>query len=159
MKERINVSIDSEVLKKGKKIIPNLSEFVEECIKKRIGWGEDAIFPVHSAHEELENIGTSMANLHLMTEKQNIQDKEDELQEQKKDQVWRKIFAEYKNQNQNIDTIQLHEASELLEVSAEVLSDTLYVASEHVPLDKQFKCNNFKWCYEHYLAYLESVKK
>ncbi len=153
-KENLTVTIEENLLQKSKEVIPNLSQFFEECLAKRIGWGEDAMFPIHSAEEELDKIGTSMVNLHLMTEKQNIQNKEIELQEQKKDRVWRTIFSEYRT-NENIQLSQLHEASELLDVTSEVLADVLYVNASYVPREEMYKCNEWKWSYNKYVEYVD----
>lgn len=154
MKERINVTIDKNLLEKSKGIIPNLSQFFEECLAKRLGWGENAIFPVHSAHDELNNIGESMANLHIMTEKNNVNEKYEELQEQKKDIIWRKIYSEYERKD-NIELSQLHEASELLNVSSDVLADVLYVVLNYVSQDEKFKSNKWKWSYNKYIEYMK----
>ena len=62
-KQRINVSIDSELLKKAKMEIPNLSGFLEECLKHYLGL-TDGTIPVAKEFELLDRIGKRAYVLH-----------------------------------------------------------------------------------------------
>ena len=64
-KERVNISIDSEILIKAKKHIPNLSGFVEECLKHYFGYA-DGIFHIGNVNEITDKIGKLQEELFLI---------------------------------------------------------------------------------------------
>ena len=156
-KERLTLSIEENLLAKSKEVIPNLSQFFEECLAKRIGWGDETYFPVHTAEEELDKIGKSMVNLHIMTEKNDMFKRHQELENQKLDLVWREVYNKFRN-NSEIDLSYLSEASELLGVTTEVLSDVLYIAENEKDFKEKQKFNTWKSSYEKYLEYLEEMQ-
>ena len=61
-KERVNISIDSELLIKAKKHIPNLSGFIEECLKHYFGYA-DGIFPIGNVNEITDKIEVEIERL------------------------------------------------------------------------------------------------
>ena len=69
-KERVNISIDSEILIKAKKHIPNLSGFVEECLKHYFGYA-DGIFPIGNVNEITDKIGKLQVELFLINQNLN----------------------------------------------------------------------------------------
>ena len=154
-KERLTLSIEENLLEKSKEVVPNISQFVEECLAKRIGWGTEAEFPIHSAEEELDKIGTSMVNLHIMTEKQDLFKKHQELEDHKLDLIWTTIFNKYRR-NEDLSFEYLQEASENLGVSSEVLSDVLYLAENEKDFKERQKYTTWKSSYQKYLEFMES---
>ena len=154
-KENLTVTIEENLLRKSKEVIPNLSQFFEECLAKRIGWGKQAEFPVHSAEEELDRIGTSIVNLHIMTEKQDLFKKHQELEDHKLDMVWTSIFNKYRR-NEDLSFEYLQEASDNLGVSSEVLSDVLYLAENEKDFKERQKYATWKSSYAKYKEFMES---
>ena len=53
MKKQLVITIDEIVLKKAKENIPNLSKFIEECLKHYLGLNTGE-YPVHNAKELLK---------------------------------------------------------------------------------------------------------
>lgn len=156
MKKNLTLTIDEELLSQANKHIPNLSAFFEECLKKQLGYGDQAIFPVHKAQEEIDIIGNSMLNLHIMTEKEKYSEIAQEFEDHKHDQIWRKLYHEYKYGG--IDLSPIDEASPLLGVTTNELVDVLYVAYNYIPKEEATKCNSWKYCYNKYKEYIEGEK-
>lgn len=156
-KENLTVTIEKNLLEKSKEIIPNLSQFFEECLAKRIGWGTEAEFPVHSAEEELNKIGTSMVNIHILTEKQDLFKKQQEVEDHKLDLIWTTVFNKYRR-NEELTFEYLQEASDNLGVSSEVLSDVLYLAENEKDFREKQKYATWKSSYEKYLEFMEMEK-
>ena len=55
-KKTIGLSIDENILQKAKKEIPNLSEFLEECLKHYFGYA-NGTFPVGNINDITNKIG------------------------------------------------------------------------------------------------------
>ena len=67
-KKSLKISIEEEVLEKAKKHIPNLSGFVEECLKHYFGYA-DGIFPIGNVNEITDKIGRLQVELFLIDRK------------------------------------------------------------------------------------------
>ena len=61
-KERVNISIDKDLMEKARKQIPNLSAFIEECLKYYLGL-EDGLMPIINDQDILDEIGRLQAKL------------------------------------------------------------------------------------------------
>ena len=64
-KEKATISLDSEVLEKARKQIPNLSGFIEECLKQYLGIGYNLI-PTSKMHELVEGISKNQLDQALL---------------------------------------------------------------------------------------------
>lgn len=124
-KERTNISIDNEVLEIAKKQIPNLSNFVEECLKNYLGIGEHLI-PVYKQQELNKTIAKCQLELFLMNEKSKIENREEKLREHEINQAWRPLWAEYR-ETRKYTPAKFDNAVKVLDVSADELEDILDV--------------------------------
>ena len=124
-KERVNISIDSELLIKAKKHIPNLSGFIEECLKQYLGVGYNLI-PTSKMNDLVETIGKCQLELYLMNEREHIEEAKTKAAKQEINLAWRRLYTTYRD-TRTIDETLLQNASEILEVSKVELTDIVEV--------------------------------
>ena len=125
MKEKATISLDSEVLDKSRKQIPNLSGFIEECLKQYLGIGNNLI-PTSKMHELVEGISKNQLELYLMNEREHIQEVKEKAAKQEINLTWRRLYTTYRD-TRTIDEHLLSNASEVLGVPGEELSDIVEV--------------------------------
>jgi hypothetical protein len=124
-KEAVKLSIDSEVLEKAKKQIPNLSGFLEECLKQYLGIGHNLVY-TSQMHELIEQIGDAQLQLYLMNERSHIEENKKKAAKQEINLAWRKLYTTYRD-TRTIDEHLLQNAVEVLGVSGEELTDIVEV--------------------------------
>ena len=124
-KEKATISVDSEVLEKARKQIPNLSGFIEECLKQYLGIGYNLI-PTSKMHELVEGISKNQLELYLMNERGNIEEAKEKAAQQEINLAWRRLFTFYRD-TRKIDDLLLKEASKVLEVPTDELADIVEV--------------------------------
>ena len=64
-KKQLILTIDEDIVKKAKDTIPNISGFVEECLKQYLGIGNNLI-PTSKMKELVDTISKSQLELYLM---------------------------------------------------------------------------------------------
>ncbi|MBR2558099.1 MAG: type II toxin-antitoxin system CcdA family antitoxin, partial [Methanobrevibacter sp.] len=122
-KERVNISIDSELLIKAKKHIPNLSGFIEECLKHYFGYA-DGIFPIGNVNEITDKIGKLQVELFLINQNYDAEESRKKTENIKKDKAWRFLWNDYRPRLIPDETL-LAKAVELLGKNEEELEDIL----------------------------------
>ena len=124
-KEKATISIDSEVLDKARKQIPNLSGFIEECLKHYLGIGNN-LLPTSKMHELVEGISKNQLELHLMAERENIEEAKEKAQKDEIRIAWMKLYAGYRDMR-TINEEALKHASTVLNVPEDELVDIVEV--------------------------------
>ena len=124
-KEKATISLDSEVLEKARKQIPNLSGFIEECLKQYLGIGYNLI-PTSKMHELVEGISKNQLDLYLMNERGNIEENKKKAAKQEINLAWRKLYTTYRD-TKTIDETLLKNAVEILNVPELELTDIVEV--------------------------------
>jgi len=124
-KEKATISLDSEVLEKARKQIPNLSGFLEECLKNYLGIG-NGLINTSNIHELNETISKCQLELYLMNERGNIKEAKEKAAKQEINLAWRRLYATYRD-TRTIDETLLNNASEILKVDKVELSDIVEV--------------------------------
>lgn len=124
-KEKATISLDSEVLDKARKQIPNLSGFIEECLKQYLGIGNNLI-PTNKMHELVEGISKNQLELYLMNERGNIEEAKEKAAKQEINLAWRRLYTTYRD-TKTIDETLLTNASEILGVDKVELTDIVEV--------------------------------
>jgi len=124
-KEKATISLDSEVLEKARKQIPNLSGFIEECLKQYLGIGYNLI-PTSKMHELVEGISKNQLEIYLMNERGNIEEAKEKAAQQEINLAWRRLYTFYRD-TRKIDDLLLKEASKTLEVPTDELADIVEV--------------------------------
>ena len=124
-KEKATISIDSEVLDKARKQIPNISGFIENCLRKYLGVGNELI-PTNKMHELVETISKCQLELYLMNEKGNIEKEKEKAELHEINFAWRQLYTEYRD-TRTVNQDKLKHASEVLGVSCDELTDIVEV--------------------------------
>ena len=122
-KERVNISIDSELLIKAKKHIPNLSGFIEECLKHYFGYA-DGIFPIGNVNEITDKIGKLQVELFLINQNYDAEESRKKTENIEKDKAWRFLWNDYRPRLIPDETL-LAKAVVLLGKDEEELEDIL----------------------------------
>lgn len=124
-KEKATISLDSEVLEKARKQIPNISGFIEECLRNYLGMG-NGLVNTSNIHDLNETISKCQLELYLMNEKGNIQEAQEKAAQQEINLAWRHLYTEYRD-TRTINQDKLKHAVEVLGVGAEELTDIVEV--------------------------------
>ena len=135
-KKQLILTIDEEVIEKAKKHIPNISGFVEECLKQYLGIGFNLI-PTSKMNELVETISKSQLELYLMNERGNIEEAKEKAAKQEINLAWRKLYTTYRD-TRTINQDKLQYASEILNVPEDELVDIVevcYVFSRNDEID------------------------
>lgn len=123
MKKKTTLSIDENVLQEATKRIPNVSGFIEDCLKEFLGMSPGN-YPTKTAHDIIDDIGRSQVDLHILNEQNKIEDNLQSMEQEKIDKVWRDLYLKYRDEMTVSDDL-MRDASQMLNVSVEVLEDVL----------------------------------
>lgn len=124
-KKQLILTIDENIIEKAKKTIPNISGFVEECLKQYLGIGNNLI-PTSKMNELVEGISKNQLELYLMNERGNIEEAKQKAEKQEINLAWRRLYTTYRD-TRTIDETLLTNASEILEVDKVELTDIVEV--------------------------------
>ena len=122
-KKKIALSIDKEVLEKAKKHLPNVSEFVEECLKQYLGVA-DGIYPTANAQDIVDEIGKLQAKLFILNKHFDFEDSMQKVENEKLNRPFRALWNDYKRRlSMNLELMQ--DAVKVLPVDEETLEDIM----------------------------------
>ena len=124
-KKQLILTIEEDIVEKAKKTIPNVSGFVEECLKQYLGIGNNLIH-TSKMNELVETIGKCQLELYLMNERGNIAEAKEKAEKQEINLAWRRLYTTYRD-TRTIDETLLTNASEILEVDKVELTDIVEV--------------------------------
>ena len=124
-KKQTTITIDEELIEKAKNHIPNLSAFIEECLKQYLGVGNN-LTPTSKMHELVDTISKCHLELYLMNEREHIEEAKQKAEQQEINLAWRRLYTEYRD-TRTINQEKLKHASEILNVPAEELTDIVEV--------------------------------
>ena len=122
-KKSLKISIEQEVLEKAKKHIPNLSGFVEECLKHYFGYA-DGIFPIGNVNEITDKIGRLQVELFLINQNYDAEESRKNAENEERDKAWRFLWNDFKPTLIPDETL-LEKAIEVLGINGEELEDIL----------------------------------
>lgn len=122
-KKRLELSIEKDILEKAKKHIPNLSGFVEECLKHYFGYA-DGIFPIGNVNEITEKIGKLQVELFLINQNYDAEESRKNAENEERDKAWRFLWNDFKPSLIPDETL-LEKAIEVLGINGEELEDIL----------------------------------
>ena len=123
MKSKITISIDKEVLEKAKKQMPNISEFLNECLKQYLGLA-DGIYPTANAKDIVEDIAKSQAKLFILNQNYDFEKAQKQIEEEKVNRALRTVWHEY-SKTFLPEGDAFNQALSVLNVDAETLEDML----------------------------------
>ena len=124
-KKQLILTIEEDIVEKAKKTIPNVSGFVEECLKQYLGIGNNLIH-TSKMNELVETIGKCQLELYLMNERGNIEEAKEKAAKQEINLAWRRLYTTYRD-TRTIDETLLTNASEILGVGKVELTDIVEV--------------------------------
>ena len=122
-KKSLKISIEEEVLEKAKKHIPNLSGFVEECLKHYFGYA-DGIFPIGNVNEITDKIGRLQVELFLINQNYDVEESRKNAENEERDKAWRFLWNDFRPTLIPDETL-LEKAIEVLGINGEELEDIL----------------------------------
>ena len=122
-KKRLELSIEKDILEKAKKHIPNLSGFVEECLKHYFGYA-DGIFPIGNVNEITEKIGKLQVELFLINQNYDAEESRKNAENEETNKAWRFLWNDFKPSLIPDETL-LEKAIEVLGINGEELEDIL----------------------------------
>lgn len=122
-KKSLKISIEEEVLEKAKKHIPNLSGFVEECLKHYFGYA-DGIFPIGNVNEITDKIGRLQVELFLINQNYDAEESRKNAENEERDKAWRFLWNDFRPSLIPDETL-LEKAIEVLGINGEELEDIL----------------------------------
>lgn len=122
-KKSLKISIEEDILEKAKKNIPNLSGFVEECLKHYLGYAEGTI-PVGDINEITDKIGKLNVELFLINQNYNAEESMKRAEDEKKNKAWRFLWNDFRPRLIPDETL-MEKAIEELGMNEEELEDIL----------------------------------
>lgn len=122
-KVRTTLTIEEEIYEKAKKEIPNLSEFLEECLKHYFGYA-NGTFPIGNINDITNKIGKLQVELFLINQNYDMETAIKEAENFEKDKTWRFLWNDYRIKL-IADNRLLEEAEKILRVDSELLEDLL----------------------------------
>jgi len=139
MKSKITISIDDEVLKKAKKQMPNISEFLNECLIQYLGLA-DGIFPTADVNDIVKDIAKSQAKLFIINQNYDYEKAQKEIEDEKLNKALRGVWFEY-SKTLLPEGDAFENALTILNVDAETLEDMLDFAD----MNRDELGLNFTW--------------
>ena len=124
-KKRYDISIEEEVMENAKKQIPNISGFVEECLRNYLGM-TNGLFNTSNIQQLNETISKCQLEMHMLTQRDNIEEVKLQAEKQEINFAWRQLFTEYRD-SKTINQDKLEHASKILNVPPVELSDIIEV--------------------------------
>lgn len=96
-KEAVKLSIESDVLEKAKKQIPNMSKFFENCLSAYLGMNNQSVFYTNDAQEAIDTIRNAQTALYILTERNKIEENIKQAEDDEIRLTWMKLYTEYRD--------------------------------------------------------------
>ena len=133
-KKNITITIEMEILKEAKEQIPNISAFVESCLRNYL----NGTFPVSDANRIIQEIGKLQVDLYLLNQINDLEQKIKDKQNLEKDKAWRFLWNDY-NTKLILDETLMTNAVELLGKDKEELEEILdWVLLTEIKVDTNY---------------------
>lgn len=94
-KKQLILTVDEEVIEKAKKHIPNISGFVEECLKHHLGLA-DGTYPIANDLDLLDQISKLQVQLFILNENFDIEESRQKAEDFEKGKAWRFLWNDYR---------------------------------------------------------------
>ena len=140
-KKITTMSIRADVLNRAKREIPNLSDFVENCLIMYLNISE-ADDNVKSMQDELNIIKEARLKIHLLSEVEDNKLDNCLFDKDKQDKVWQKVWRLYRTQETFNDT-DLVNASRVLGVTVDSLQSIIKDLVFNVPASDLIGCDEW----------------
>ena len=143
-KKQLILTIDEDVIDKAKKHIPNISGFVEECLKHHLGLA-NGTYPIANDLDILDQISKLQVQLFILNENFDVEESRQRAENFEKDKAWRFLWNDYRVRLIP-DEMLMATAVKELGIDEETLEDILdevFEAKDSVDTDSW--SNVFEW--------------
>lgn len=147
-KKVTTINIDSKVLSRAKREIPNISVFIENCLKVYLNI-TDNDDNVSLMQDELNKIKDARLKLHLLSE---VQDNDEEIQLYDKDKInraWSSIWREYRTHNY-INNTNMQSACNILNRTENELKDIMDTLLYNTDSQELILCDEWDYALNKY---------
>ena len=138
-KKVTTISIDEDILIMAKKELPNLSIFVEDCLKAFLGFNKSEL---RTIDENLDVIKNAMLNIQIISAKDNEININNNFNTAEQNKAWSKIWRNYRN-NINLNNDEWEEAGLILNTSVSDLKELVEVLEFTCNRDEILKCDEW----------------
>lgn len=135
------ISIDEDILALAKREIPNVSIFVEDCLKAYLGFDNSNI---RTVDENLQTIKQCLLSIHYATLKNDVEQVNKTYDTKQMNEAWIKVWGNYRN-NHNIVSKDLNQASMVLGVSSLELKNLLATLDLELTRSELVKASNWEF--------------
>ena len=122
-KKQLILTIEEDIIDKAKKHIPNISGFVEECLKHHLGLA-NGTYPITKDLDILDQISKLQVQLFILNENFDAEESKQKAEEFERNKAWRFLWNDYRIQLIPDESL-LAEAEEKLQMHSETLEDLL----------------------------------
>ena len=147
-KKVTTINIDSKVLSRAKREIPNISVFIEDCLKVYLNI-TDNDDNVSLMQDELNKIKDARLKLHLLSE---VQDNDEEIQLYDKDKInhaWSSIWRTYRT-HQYFNNINMQSACTILNRTENELKDIMDTLLYNTDSQELIQCDEWDYALKLY---------
>lgn len=147
-KKVTTINIDSKVLSRAKREIPNISVFIEDCLKVYLNI-TDNDDNVSLMQDELNKIKDARLKLHLLSE---VQDNDEEIQLYDKDKInraWSSIWREYRTHHY-INNTNMQSACTILNRTENELTDIMDILLYNTDSQELILCDEWNYALKLY---------
>lgn len=149
-KKQLILTVDEEVIEKAKKHMPNISGFVEECLKHHLGLA-DGTYPIVKDLDILDQISKLQVQLFILNENFDVEESRKQAEQFEKGKAWRFLWNDYRVKLIPDEMLMAAAVKELGvdEETLEDLLDEVYEAKDSIDTD------NWDTVYEWYQKVIE----
>lgn len=144
-KKITTISIDENVLKKAKKELPNLSIFVEDCLRAFFGLTDLNMVTIDDSRQIIRD---NMLKIHLASKINETETETSKINIIDCNKAWSKLWRKYRN-GQEITNTDLTEANNILQVSVNDLRNLMETLELTVDRVDMVKCEDWKFAREY----------
>ena len=149
-KKQLILTIEEDVIDKAKKHIPNISGFVEECLKHHLGLA-NGTYPIANDLDILDQISKLQVQLFILNENFDVEESRQRAEEFEKDKAWRFLWNDYRIRLVP-DEMLMQNAVQELGIDEDTLEDVLDEVFEN---KDQVDTEHWKNVYEWYQKVIE----
>ena len=124
------MTIDENLWKKAKKQVPNISEFVEECLTQYLGL-ENGLVPTADSQEIIDKIGRLQTKLFILNQNINLKETMKRVEAEKINRPFRALWNDYRKRLEMNPEL-TEDVLKVVNVDEETLEDILDFAYENM---------------------------
>lgn len=140
-KKVTTISIDENILRLAKKELPNVSVFVEDCLKAYFGLNKTN---VRGIDENLQIIQKALLDIHILSSREGQMEIEKTYGLVEQNKAWSRLFGKYRN-SETINIDEYEEVSKILGVTIRDLKELLENIEFNCSKTELVKCNDWEF--------------